>query len=57
MRTRYIVGIVKLEEVVKLLGIDKLEKLEIVSIGMDLIVDFEDQQTESLVNQTRYYLK
>jgi uncharacterized OB-fold protein len=53
----YIVGIVELEEGLKLPGIVKLKEIEDIKIGMDLVVDFEKTSTKSWVGNTRYYFK
>lgn len=55
--TPYIVGIVKLEGGISLPGIIKLNKIEEVKIGMELIVDFEESSTKSWIGRTRYYFR
>ncbi len=53
----YILGVVELEEGVKLLARIKNVKLEDIKIGMPLKVDFEKIESETWPNWPRYFFK
>ena len=53
----YIIGIVELEEGLSLSGRIMANKNEKIEIGMDLIAEFEDTQSEGWPQLPRYYFK
>ncbi|MEM3506277.1 MAG: Zn-ribbon domain-containing OB-fold protein [Candidatus Bathyarchaeia archaeon] len=53
----YIIGIVKLNEGIKLLGIIKNIDVEKLKIGMDLEIDFEKNKSNEWPRWPRYYFK
>jgi uncharacterized OB-fold protein len=55
--TPYIVGIVKLDEGIKLLGMIKNVEVEKLKIGMNLEISFEKSKSNEWPGWSRYYFK
>lgn len=55
--TPYIMGIIELDEGIKLLGMIKNIEVEKLKIGMDLEIDFEKNESNEWPKWPRYYFK